>query len=149
VHVQGLMSDVSARDGTRRSPWYASAIARWTASISVSGYSHSAATAYVMIRMELRCRQRCTYPLKLATHEQNARPHTLLRAVKVALSITEENFGETTEATLLLFINLPDVSLYIPRRIRKLAPLQAGTTTNLQSSSSLAELSAAKAPVYP
>lgn len=56
--------------------------------------------------------RRCTYPLKLATHEQNARPHTLLRAVEVTLSIAEENLGEPTEATLLFFVNLLDVSLH-------------------------------------
>ena len=53
---------------------------------------------YIM-RIELKEGQHCTYPLKLATHEQNARPHTLLRAVEMALSITEENFGDTEDCT--------------------------------------------------
>jgi len=30
----------------------------------------------------------------------------------VALSIAEENFGEATEATLFLFVDLLDVNLY-------------------------------------
>lgn len=47
MDLQGVTSDVSAREGTRSRPWYASAIARWTASTSVSWWSHSAATAYV------------------------------------------------------------------------------------------------------
>lgn len=34
--LHGVTSDVSALDGTRRRPWYARAIARWTASTSVS-----------------------------------------------------------------------------------------------------------------
>lgn len=35
-HIRGVISEVSAREGTRRRPWYASAIARWTASTSDS-----------------------------------------------------------------------------------------------------------------
>jgi hypothetical protein len=65
----------------------------------------------MVIRIERKYMGCCTYPLKLTTHEKNARPYTLLRAVKMALSVAEENFGEATEATLFLFVNLLDISL--------------------------------------
>lgn len=51
-----------------------------------------------------------TYTFKLSADEQHTGPNPpaglVSGSVKVTFAITEENFGECAEATILIFVNL-------------------------------------------
>lgn len=112
LYARGVMSEVSALGGILSNPWYASAIARWTASISVSGWSHNAATDFISDQFSVAKEGSSTHSFKLAAHQQYTGPHASLRSrlvgwsIKVPLPISKQNLCQAPQASILLFVQL-------------------------------------------